>query len=147
MNDQTVDRYNDSSIDRIICLDKYLIMNIEGHTFIYLLIYYYHYTPCGFFTPTLADGLSLGFERQQVSLGPKNCSQYSSRSQRCSSRDGFASSSKYLGSVYYYYHYYYHHFTLLRVFPIRMGRWSSTGVWVTVSFLKSPGLFSVFLML
>ena len=32
----------------------------------------------------------------------------------------------------------------LRVFHISVSRWSFTGVWVTTSLLKSPGLFSVF---
>ena len=31
-----------------------------------------------------------------------------------------------------------------RVFPISISRWSFTGVWVTASLLKSPGLFPVF---
>ena len=33
---------------------------------------------------------------------------------------------------------------LFRVFHISISWWSSTGVWVTASLLKSPGLFSVF---
>ena len=35
-------------------------------------------------------------------------------------------------------------FTPLRVFHTNVSRWSSTGVWLTPSLLKSPGLFSVF---
>ena len=42
--------------------------------------------------------------------------------------------------VYYYYYYYY--YSLIRVFHIRVSL--ITGVWVTASLLKSPGLFSVF---
>ena len=34
--------------------------------------------------------------------------------------------------------------TPLRVFPTSISWWFSTGVWVTASFLKSPGLFSEF---
>ena len=41
-------------------------------------------------------------------------------------------------SKYYYYYYY------LRVFHVRVSWWSFTGVWVTTSLLKSPGLFSGF---
>ena len=44
-------------------------------------------------------------------------------------------------SVYVFYHYYY--FTLLKVFPTSVIWWFLTGVWVTTSLLKSPGLFSV----
>ena len=47
---------------------------------------------------------------------------------------------------YYHYHYYYYYYysTLLRFFHTSASWWSFTGDWVTVSFLKSPGLFSVF---
>ena len=41
------------------------------------------------------------------------------------------------GSLLYYYY-------SLKVFHISVSWWSSTGVWVTASLLKSPGLFSVF---
>ena len=46
-------------------------------------------------------------------------------------------------SSYYYYYYYYYYYSL-RVFHISFSWWSFTGVWVTTSLLKSPGLFSVF---
>ena len=49
--------------------------------------YYYHYyfTPCEFFTPALVGDHSLKFERQQVSSGLQDSSQYSSQSQQCCS--------------------------------------------------------------
>ena len=43
-------------------------------------------------------------------------------------------------SDYYYYYYYYSS----RVFRISVSWWFFTGVWVTASLLKSPGLVSVF---
>ena len=46
-------------------------------------------------------------------------------------------------SFFYYYFYYY---SLIRAFHISVDRWIFTGVWVTASPLKSPGLFSVFLL-
>ena len=36
------------------------------------------------------------------------------------------------------------YYLLIRVFHINVSWWSFTGVWVTASLLKSPGLFSVF---
>ena len=39
---------------------------------------------------------------------------------------------------------YYYYFTYLGDFHTSVSRWFSTGVWVTTSLLKSPGLFSVF---
>ena len=53
---------------------------------------------------------------------------------------------------YHYYHYYHHYYYYcycyfcysLRVFQISVSWWFSTGVWVTASLLKSPGLFTVF---
>ena len=42
---------------------------------------------------------------------------------------------------YSHYHYYY---SLIRTFHISVSRWFFTGVWVTASLLKSPGLVSVF---
>ena len=42
-----------------------------------------------------------------------------------------------------YYHYYYY-YSLIRAFHINVSRWFFTGVWVTASLLKSPGLFLVF---
>ena len=38
----------------------------------------------------------------------------------------------------------YYYYLLLRVFHISVSWWSFTGVWVTASLLKSPGLLSVF---
>ena len=40
--------------------------------------------------------------------------------------------------------YYYYYYSLIRAFHICVSRWFFTGVKVTASFLKSPGLFSVF---
>ena len=40
--------------------------------------------------------------------------------------------------------YYYCYYLLIRVFHISVSWWSFTGDWLTASFLKSPGLFSVF---
>ena len=48
-----------------------------------------------FFTSTLADGLSLEFEWQQVSSSIQDSSQYSGRSQQCYSLDGPHSSSNF----------------------------------------------------
>ena len=39
---------------------------------------------------------------------------------------------------------YYYNYSLIRAFHISVSRWFFTGVWVTASFLKSPGLFSAF---
>ena len=44
---------------------------------------------------------------------------------------------------YHFYYYYYYYYLLIRVFHISVSWWFSTGVWVTASVLKSPGLFSV----
>ena len=41
-------------------------------------------------------------------------------------------------------YYYYYYYLLIRVFHISVSWWSFTGVRVTASLLKSPGLFSVF---
>ena len=49
-----------------------------------------------------------------------------------------------LSPHYYCYHYYQYYYLLIRVFHICISLWFFTGVWVTASFLKSPGLFSVF---
>ena len=46
-----------------------------------------------------------------------------------------------LSPHYYYYYYYYYYYLLIRVFHISW--WFFTGVWVTASVLKSPGLFTV----
>ena len=40
--------------------------------------------------------------------------------------------------------YYYYYYSLIRAFHISVSRWFFTGVWVTASLLKSPGLFLVF---
>ena len=51
------------------------------------------------------------------------------------------------GNYYYYYYYYYHYYyyySLIRAFHISVSRWFSTGVWVTASLFKSPGLFFFF---
>ena len=39
---------------------------------------------------------------------------------------------------------YYYYYSLIRAFHINVSRWFFTGVWVTASLLKSPGLFLVF---
>ena len=41
----------------------------------------------------------------------------------------------------------YYSFTSSKVFHINVSWWAFTGVWMTVSLLKSPGLFSVFLLI
>ena len=46
--------------------------------------------------------------------------------------------------LFYYYYYNYYHYSLIRAFHISVSRWFFTGVWVTASLLKSPGLFLVF---
>ena len=38
----------------------------------------------------------------------------------------------------------YYYYSLIRTFHISISQWFFTGVWVTASLLKSPGLFSVF---
>ena len=43
--------------------------------------------------------------------------------------------------LWYYYYYYY---SLIRAFHISVSLWFFTGVWVTATLLKTPGLFSVF---
>ena len=60
---------------------------------LFTLGYYNNYTPCAFLTSVLTDGLSLESERQQVSLGLQDFSQYSGWSQQCCSLDGFFVSS------------------------------------------------------
>ena len=52
----------------------------------------YYITPCEFFTPALADGLSLEFKWQQISSGLQNSSQNSGRPQQRCSLDGLCSS-------------------------------------------------------
>ena len=46
---------------------------------------HYYITPCEFFTTTLADGLSLESEWQQISSGLQDSSQYYDRPQQCCS--------------------------------------------------------------
>ena len=53
-------------------------------------------TPWEFFTSVLADGFSVEFEWQQASSSFQDSSQYSVRSQYCSSLDGLHSSSYFL---------------------------------------------------
>ena len=53
--------------------------------------YFYHITPCEFFTPVSAGGLSLKSEWQQVSSGFQDSSEYSNWSQQCYSLDGLNS--------------------------------------------------------
>ena len=48
-----------------------------------------------FFTSALADGLSVELEWQQVSSSLQDSSQYSGRSQKCSSLDGIHSSANF----------------------------------------------------
>ena len=68
--------------------DPFIIQNPRGLLLLLLL-----FTPWAFLTSVLADGLSLGFEWQQVSSSLQNSSQYSGRSQQCCSLDGIHSSS------------------------------------------------------
>ena len=49
--------------------------------------------PYEFFTPILANGLSLETERQQVFSSLQDFSHYSDRSKKCCSLDGLSSSS------------------------------------------------------
>ena len=53
----------------------------------------------------------------------------------------FLSSQAMYGHYHYYYYYYY---LLIRVFQINVSWWFFTGVWVTTSLHKSPGLFLLF---
>ena len=53
------------------------------------------FTPLEFFISALADGLPLEFEWQQVFSSNSDSSQYSSRSQKCSSLDGLHSSANF----------------------------------------------------
>ena len=50
--------------------------------------------------------------------------------------------SRYLSLFSHFFHYYYY-YSLIRAFHISVSRWFFTGVWVTASLLKSPGLFLV----
>ena len=49
-----------------------------------------------------------------------------------------------LGCAIYHLFVCYYYYSLIRAFHICVSRWFFTGVWVTASLLKSPGLFSVF---
>ena len=71
----------------------------------------------GFFTAVLSDGLSQEFNSKFPGL--------------------FSLSRSILDYYYYYY-------SPIRAFHISVSRWFFTGVWVTASLLKSPGLFLVF---
>ena len=56
------------------------------HRLVRLILWcYYYFTPWEFFTSALADGFPVEFEWQQVSKNSQNSSQYSVRSQQCSS--------------------------------------------------------------
>ena len=55
----------------------------------------YHLLLESFFTSALTDGISLTFERQQISPGLPDASLYSGRSQQCCSLDGLHSSSNF----------------------------------------------------
>ena len=50
------------------------------------------FTPCEFFTPALADGLSLESEWQQVSPGLQDPSKYSGWAYQCFNLNGVGSS-------------------------------------------------------
>ena len=45
---------------------------------------------------------------------------------------------------YYYYYCYYYYYSLITAFHISVSEWFFTGVWVTASLLRCPGLFLVF---
>ena len=65
----------------------------HNHTHIFIVKYYYFfYSLRVIFTSVLADGLSLEFEWQQVSLSLQDYSQYSGRSQYYIRLDGLHSS-------------------------------------------------------
>ena len=123
------------------------------------------------FSPlALADGFSLEFAWQQVNSSLKTSAQFSVRTQYCCCLDGlhfsyyfdvfsyvfqsFGDCSKCnnynwyhrLFHVPYFFHFYskFYYYLLIRAFQISINRWFFTGVWVTASLLKSPGLFSVF---
>ena len=125
-----------------------------------------------FFAQVLADGLSQVSEWQQVSLGLLNSSQYSGRFQLRYSLENFRSSFDFQlfqafgnqcstvfsvlwqGPSTFRFLWFllctqqrrqdYYYFTPLKVFHASVCRWFFTGVWVSVSLLMSPGLFSVF---
>ena len=129
-----------------------------------------------FFTPVLADGLTLELERQLVSSSFHDYSQYSNRSLYYCSLNSLLSSyflvhlSLYQSfgdctksTNYNYRHFMFHSFFFssltrstyfsiitviiiysFRVFHTSVKWWSFTRVWVTVSFLKSPGLVTGF---
>ena len=82
-----------SKSQRILCfsrLDSCLYMYYKV-VWLRLLLF----TPLEFFTSALADGLSLEFERQQVTSNLQDSSQYSGRYQQCCSSDGLHSSSNF----------------------------------------------------
>ena len=63
---------NISQIDKTIYTDNFA----SKFTYYYYYYYYYYYLSVGFFTLALVDDLSLEAERQQVSLGLQDFSQY-----------------------------------------------------------------------
>ena len=54
----------------------YLYTNYSCHDFFTEYYYYYHFTHLSFFTPVLADGLSLEFDWQHISSSLLDSSQY-----------------------------------------------------------------------
>ena len=100
--------------------------NYYYYYYYYNYYYYYYYSLFVLFWDFFISAL--------VSPSLQDSSQYSGRSQLCRSLDV-------LHSSYYLYCYYY---SLIRGFHISVSRWFFTGVWVTASLLKSPGLFLVF---
>ena len=84
-----------------IYIYRFDIIIIVAHTFkwihitfnIYVYYYYYYYTSCESCTPALFDRLSMEFERQQITSGLQDSSQYSVRFHQCCSLDGLDSSS------------------------------------------------------
>ena len=60
-----------------------------------LLLLLLLFTPLEFFTSALADGLSLEFERQQVSSCLQDTSQYSGRSQKYCHLEGLHSAANF----------------------------------------------------
>ena len=85
--------------------DSLLIPTVYIFKFHFYYYYYYYYnllllslllfTPLEFFTPALADGLSLEFERQQVSSSLQDTSQYCGRSQKCCHLEGLYSAANF----------------------------------------------------
>ena len=123
----------------------------------------YYYTPWKFFTPALADILSLESEWQQVSLGLQDSPQYSDQSKQCCNIwmvffcslifNSFSLLSKTLWivpsmpvtiGITFMCHSFLSCLLLLFyslwVFHLSVSWWSFTGVWVTASLLRSPAV-------